>query len=64
MGPLGPPLQKKGAKFFYLSKIGHSVMVIKLENKCNFISIFFVLMHFIGKKKKLNDVIHSVYHKT
>ena len=33
---------------------------MKLENKYNFISNFFVLMHFKGQKKKSNNVIHAV----
>ena len=39
----------------------NEIVVTKLENKCNFISNFFVLMHFAGLKKKSNGVIHSVY---
>ena len=39
----------------------NEIVVTKLENKCNFISNFFVLMHFTGQKKKSNGVIHSVY---
>ena len=38
----------------------NEIVVTKLENKCNFISNFFVLMHFTGQKKKSNGVIHSV----
>ena len=41
----------------------NEIVVTKLENKCNFISIFFVLMHFTGQKKKSNGVIHSVFHE-
>ena len=39
----------------------NEIVVTTLENKCNFIQIFFVLMHFTGQKKKSNGVIHSVY---
>ena len=39
----------------------NEIVVTKLENKCNFISNFFVLMHFAGLKKKSNGVIHSVF---
>ena len=38
----------------------NEIVVTKLENKCNSISIFFVLMHFTGQKKKSNGVKHSV----
>ena len=38
----------------------NEIVVTKLENKCNFISNFFVLMHFTGQKKKSIGVIHSV----
>ena len=38
----------------------NEIVVTKLENECNFISNFFVLMYFTGQKKKLNGVIHSV----
>ena len=41
----------------------NEIVVTKLENKCNFISNFFVLMHFTGQKKKSNGVIHSVHTK-
>ena len=41
----------------------NEIVVTKLENKCNFISIFFVLMHFTGQKKKSNGVVHSVIRK-
>ena len=36
------------------------IVVTKLEDECNFISNFFVWMHFTGQKKKLNDVTHTV----
>ena len=36
------------------------IVVTKLEDECNFISNFFVRMHFTGQKKKLNDVTHTV----
>ena len=39
----------------------NEIVVTKLENKCNFISNFFVLMHFTGQKKKSIGVIHSVF---
>ena len=42
----------------------NEIVVTKLENKCNFVSIFFVLMHFTGQKKKSIGVIHSVEHNT
>ena len=38
----------------------NEIVVAKLENKCNFISNFFVLVHFTGQKKMSNGVIHSV----
>ena len=38
----------------------NEIVFTKLENKCNFISNFFVLMHFTGQKKKSIGVIHSV----
>ena len=38
----------------------NEIVVTKLENKCNSISIFFVLIQFTGQKKKSNGVIHSV----
>ena len=40
----------------------NEIVVTKLENKCNFISNFFVLMHFTGQKKKSIGVIHSVFY--
>ena len=39
----------------------NEIVVTKLKNKCNFISNFFVLMHFTGLKKKLNDVTHAAF---
>ena len=39
----------------------NEIVVTKLENECNFISNFFVLMYFTGQKKKSNGVIHSVF---
>ena len=38
----------------------NEIVVTKLKNKFNFISNFFVLMHFTGQKKKSIGVIHSV----
>ena len=39
----------------------NEIVVTKLENECNFISNFFVLMYFTGQKKKSNGVVHSVF---
>ena len=53
---------KSKSKNVFLYKLVpyNEIVVTRLENKCNFISIFFVLIHFTGQKKKSNSVIHSV----
>ena len=53
---------KSKSKNVFLFKLvpDNEIVVTKLENKRNFVSIFFVLMHFTGQKKKSIGVIHSV----